>query len=42
MSGEAKSRHPAKLPLDWATGFLDFARNDGYVKKFPRAIVDLA
>ncbi len=25
---EAKSKDPVKLPLGFATGFLDFARND--------------
>ena len=29
LSCRAKSRHPVKLALGYATGFLDFARNDG-------------
>ena len=28
MSCRAKSRHPVNLPVRFATGFLDFARND--------------
>ena len=28
MSCRAKSRHPVKVPIRFATGFLDFARND--------------
>ena len=28
MSCRAKSRHPVKLPVRVARGFLDFARND--------------
>jgi len=28
MSCRAKSKHPVNLPVRFATGFLDFARND--------------
>jgi len=41
MSGEVETSRDVTSGLG-ATGFLDFARNDGYVKKFWRAIVDLA